>query len=113
VSAGAAAALVALVANGPVTALLVVAATLLVQQIEGNVLQPVVVGRAVRVHPVAILVGVTAGFVLAGIVGAMVAGPVLAVAGAILRYARERDEAGDAPPHASAQPTASAQLREM
>ncbi|HWI09289.1 MAG TPA: AI-2E family transporter [Solirubrobacteraceae bacterium] len=96
--AGAAAALVALVAEGPAIALLVVVAIVLVQQLEGNVLQPIVVGRAVDVHPVAVLLGVTAGFVLGGIIGAMVAAPILAVGAAVLRYAREGDEAGERAP---------------
>jgi putative heme transporter len=91
---GAAAALVALETDGVTTALAVVVAILVVQQIDANVFQPVVVGRAVEVHPVAILLGVTAGGVLAGIVGAMVAAPVVAVGAAILGYLRERgDEA--------------------
>jgi predicted PurR-regulated permease PerM len=100
--AGAAAALVALVAEGPTIALLVVGAIVLVQQLEGNVLQPVVVGRAVDVHPLAVLLSVTTGFVLGGIVGAMVAAPILAVGAAVLRYVRE-PAGGDAP----AQPPAS------
>jgi len=87
--AGAAAALVALFAEGPIAALLVIGAILVVQQIEGNVLQPYVVGRSVDVHPVAILLGITAGAVLAGIIGAMVAAPIVAAGGAVLRYVRE------------------------
>ena len=75
-----------------------VVAIVLVQQLEGNVLQPIVVGRAVDVHPVAVLLGVTAGFVLGGIIGAMVAAPILAVGAAVLRYAREGDEAGERAP---------------
>ena len=82
--------LVALVSQGSLEAVLVLAAILLVQQIEGNVLQPVVVGRAIHAHPVAILLGITAGGVLAGIVGVMVAAPLVAVSAAILAYLRER-----------------------
>lgn len=92
VVAGAAAALVALVTDGATTALGVVAATIIVQQVEGNVFQPVVVGRAIEVHPVAVLLGVTAGAVLAGIIGAMVAAPIVAVSAAILSYLRERSD---------------------
>lgn len=92
--AGLLAVLVALAFEGLVAAIAVLAAILVVQQIEGNVFQPVVVGRAVEVHPLAILLGVTAGGVLAGIIGAMVAAPIVAVGGAVLRYVRERaDEA--------------------
>jgi predicted PurR-regulated permease PerM len=84
--------LVALVSNGPAAALAVLAAILVVQQVEGNVFHPVVVGRAVHVHPVVILLGVTAGAVLAGIIGALLAAPILAVGTAILGYLRERSD---------------------
>jgi predicted PurR-regulated permease PerM len=86
---GLAAALVALFAAGPVTSLLVIAAILVVPQVEGNILQPYVVGRSVDVHPLAILLGLTAGSVLAGIIGAIVASPAVAVGAAVLRYLRE------------------------
>lgn len=86
---------VALVSEGLVTGLLVLAAVVIVQQTESNLLHPFVVGRAVRVHPVAILLGVTAGAVLAGILGAFVAVPIVAVASQIGGYIRERAEAGE------------------
>jgi predicted PurR-regulated permease PerM len=92
-SAGAAAVLVALVANGLVGALIVLAAIVLVQQLEGNVFYPVVVGRRLRLHPVAILLALTAGGVLAGIAGAFLAIPVASVTSAVLAYMRERREA--------------------
>ncbi len=91
-TAGAAAALVALVSNGVVDALLVVAAVIVVQQIEGNVLQPVVVSRAVKIHAVAVLLAVTAGAVIWGIVGAFLAVPVVAV---ISRAASHLRSGGD------------------
>jgi putative heme transporter len=78
--AGAAAVLVALVANGPTQALIILAAVIAVQQAEGNLLEPLVMGRAVRLHPAVILVAVAAGTVLAGVAGAIVAVPVVAVA---------------------------------
>ena len=81
--------LIGFVDEGLVTALLVFGAVVIVQQLEGNFFQPVVVGRAVKVHPLAILLGVTAGGVLAGIIGAMMAAPVVAVSGALLGYVRE------------------------
>jgi putative heme transporter len=86
---GAFAVLVALIAEGLVTALLVLAAVVIVQQAESNLLHPFVVGRAVSVHPVAILLGVTAGAVLGGIVGAFIAVPVVAVGARIGGYIRE------------------------
>jgi len=85
---GLAAVLVALVANGLPAALVVAAAVLVVQQVESNVFQPVVIGRSVKLHPIVILLAVTAGAVLAGIIGAVVATPVVAVAAAALRYWR-------------------------
>lgn len=81
--AGAVAAMVALVDGGVGTALLVVALVVLVQQVEGDVLAPLVLGRAVRLHPVVILVVLTAGAVVGGIAGAFLAVPVTAVAVAV------------------------------
>ena len=85
VVAGAAAALVALVAVGPVAALLVIGAVLLVQQLEGNVLYPLIVGRTVDLHPVVILLAVTVGGLLYGIVGAALAVPIAAVLAATVK----------------------------
>jgi predicted PurR-regulated permease PerM len=80
VTAGALAALVALVSKGPVTALVVVGVTVLVQQLEGNLLQPVVMGRSLDLHPVVVMVALSVGAILGGIVGAFLAVPVVAVA---------------------------------
>jgi putative heme transporter len=90
--AGAAAVLVALVANGPGAALVILAVIVAVQQLEGNVFYPVVVGRKLQLHPVGILLALTAGGVLAGVVGAFLAVPIAAVTGAVLNYTRERRE---------------------
>ncbi|MFC5380892.1 AI-2E family transporter [Aquipuribacter nitratireducens] len=99
VSAGLLAALVALVANGPVNALLVVAAIVVVQQIEGNILQPFIQGKALKLHPLAILLAVAAGTIAAGIIGAILAVPLLAVAwGAVTVLRRLRAER-DGPVH--------------
>jgi predicted PurR-regulated permease PerM len=65
----------------------------LVQQLEGNVFYPVVVGRKLSLHPVAILLALTAGGVIAGVAGAFLAVPVAAVTSAVLEYVRERREA--------------------
>jgi predicted PurR-regulated permease PerM len=92
-AAGAAAVLVALVANGVGTALAILAVIVVVQQLEGNVFYPVVVGRKLQLHPVGILLALTAGGVLAGVVGAFLAVPLAAVTGAVLNYTRERREA--------------------
>ena len=96
--AGAAAVLVALVANGVGAALVILAVIVAVQQLEGNVFYPIVVGRRLSLHPVAILLTLTAGAVLAGVTGAFLAVPIAAVGAAILGYTRERREAR----HASA-----------
>lgn len=76
--AGILAALVALVAVGPVEALIVVAIVIGVNQLEGNFLQPIVMGRTLRLHPLAILFALTAGTVLVGITGAVLAVPIAA-----------------------------------
>jgi predicted PurR-regulated permease PerM len=90
---GAVAVLVALVAQGWVIALILLGAVILVQQIEGHVLQPLIMGRAVAVHPLVVIVGIAAGVVLAGIVGALVAVPLIAVMNTgIRRLARRRPE---------------------
>ncbi len=73
------AALVALAAGGVTDALLVVGLSLVVNQLEGVIVQPVAVGRAVRLHPAVVLMSVTAGTVIAGIAGAFLAVPVVAV----------------------------------
>jgi len=88
VAAGLAAALVALVTEGVVAAVAVSALVLVVQQVESNILQPVVVGRSVRLHPVAVTLSVTAGAVLGGIIGALIAVPSVAVAAAVLPVLR-------------------------
>lgn len=76
---GAVAVLVALVTNGLVTALVVLAAVIAVQQIEGHLLQPLIMGRAVAIHPLAVIVGIAGGLVLGGIIGALIAVPIIAV----------------------------------
>jgi predicted PurR-regulated permease PerM len=96
VTAGAAAVLVALVANGPTEALIVLAAIVLVQQVEGNVLYPVVVGPRLRLHPIVVLMSVALGGTLAGIPGAFLAVPVATVGAAILTHLREQRDRREA-----------------
>jgi len=76
---GAVAVLVALVTNGLLSALLVVVVLILVGQLEGQVLQPLLLGRAVRLHPLAVVLPVATGLVVAGVVGALLAVPLVAV----------------------------------
>lgn len=79
------AALVALVANGWVVALIVVAIVIAVNQLEGNFLQPVVMAQSLKLHPLVILVALTAGTILGGIVGAVLSVPIAAVVWAIMK----------------------------
>ena len=82
---GALAVLVALVDGGWVKALIMLGIVLLVQQVEGNVLYPWLFGRAASIHPMAILLGVSAGTLLAGLAGAVIAVPILSFAVAAAR----------------------------
>jgi predicted PurR-regulated permease PerM len=91
--AGFAAAMVALVSNGLVDALIVAAVVLAVQQLEGHLLQPLIVGRSVQLHPVAILLALTAGGILWGIAGAFLAVPLAAIAASAGSYLRGREPA--------------------
>jgi predicted PurR-regulated permease PerM len=83
---GVVAVLVALVANGPVTALIVLAVVIAVQQLEGHVLQPLIMGRAVALHPLAVILAIATGVLVAGIVGGLIAVPLLAVLNTAIRY---------------------------
>src|ERR1035437_10228758 len=71
--------LVALAARGPLIALLVLALIVLIGQIEGHLLQPLVMSRAVNIHPLAVALSVASGTVIAGVIGAVVAVPLVAV----------------------------------
>ena len=76
--------LVALVANGPFVALAVLGVVILVNQLEAHVMQPFLLGRAVSVHPLAVILAIATGAALAGIVGALFAVPVAAVANTMI-----------------------------
>ncbi|WP_332762010.1 AI-2E family transporter [Pseudarthrobacter sp.] len=83
--AGILAALVALVANGPVVALIVVAVVIAVNQLEGDLLQPIVMGKSLQLHALVILMALTAGTILAGIIGAVLSVPMAAVIWAVIQ----------------------------
>lgn len=87
---GAIAVLLALVANGPINALIMLGIVLLVQQLESHILQPLIMGKAVALHPVAVILSVAAGSYLAGIPGALFSVPILAVANSAIRYIAAR-----------------------
>ncbi|HEU0183153.1 MAG TPA: AI-2E family transporter [Agromyces mariniharenae] len=83
---GALAVFVALIYNGPIIALIMLGIVLLVQQVEGHVLQPLIMGTAVKVHPLGVVIAVATGSLLAGIPGALFAVPVAAVLNVMIIY---------------------------
>ncbi|MEQ4302575.1 AI-2E family transporter [Plantactinospora sp. B6F1] len=87
---GAVAVLVALVDSGWLRALVILLVVIGVQQVEGHILQPLIMGRAVAIHPLAVIVGIAAGVVLAGIVGALVSVPLIAVFNTAIRRLAHR-----------------------
>jgi len=93
---GALAVLLALVANGWINALIMLAVVLLVQQAESNILQPLIMGKAVSLHPLAVVLAVAGGTMLAGIPGALFAVPLLAVLNAVIKYLSHRTWETDA-----------------
>ncbi len=88
---GMVAVLVALVAQGPFTALLMLAGVIAVQQVEAHVLQPFLMGHLVALHPLAIIFAITAGVVVAGIVGALLAVPFAACINSVVRHLSSGD----------------------
>jgi predicted PurR-regulated permease PerM len=95
--AGSVAVLVALVSKGPITALIALAVVVLVMQVEGHVLQPLLLGRAVRVHPLAVVLSIAAGLLIGGIFGALIAVPLVACANVAGTYLSRRHD-GRRPP---------------
>jgi predicted PurR-regulated permease PerM len=104
--AGLVAAVVALVAKGVGSALLVVAATIAVQQIEGNLLQPLILERAVKLHPLVTVWAVAAGLVVGGFLGAFLSVPLLAIAVGVGSHYRNRDRPGSDDPVEAGAPQA-------
>ncbi|WP_427869648.1 AI-2E family transporter [Leucobacter luti] len=84
ITTGALAAFIALVYNGPVNALIMLGVVILVNQIEGHILQPLVMGNAVKVHPLGVVLAVSTGALLAGVPGALFAVPIAAAANSIV-----------------------------
>ena len=87
---GAVAVLLALVALGPVQALIMLGIVLLVQQVESHILQPLIMGKAVSLHPLAVIFSVAGGSMIFGAVGALFAVPTLAVVNSVVRYLADR-----------------------
>jgi putative heme transporter len=95
--AGTVAILVALVDQGPVTALIMLAIVIGVQQLEGHVLQPFLMGRWVSVHPLGVILAIAAGVLTAGVAGALVAVPLAAAINAVVEHLAAYTEPGDDP----------------
>jgi predicted PurR-regulated permease PerM len=83
---GTVAVLVALVTHGPGVALIILAGVIGIQQLEGHILQPLIMGRAVSIHPLAVILAIATGLVTAGIIGALVAVPIVAVLNTGIRH---------------------------
>ncbi len=90
VATGLLATLIALISDGWVTGLIVLGIVVLVQQLESNLLQPVLVGRTLKIHPAVVLASVTVAGTLFGITGAFLAVPITAVAIVVLQYVRDQ-----------------------
>jgi len=88
--AGLVAVLIALVSGGVVDALFVLGAIILVQQVEGHLLYPLLMGRTVHLHPAVIVIALGAGGILAGIVGVFLAVPIAGILSVVLQYVRNR-----------------------
>ena len=95
VIAGFFAVVVALIAKGWIFALITLGLIIAVQQLEGHVLQPLVMGRAVSIHPLAVVLAIAGGGVLAGIVGALLAVPTVAFLNSAVRVLLARDPAAE------------------
>jgi predicted PurR-regulated permease PerM len=88
---GIVAVLVALVTVGLVKAIIILAVVIAVQQLEGHVLQPILLGRAVHLHPLAVALAIAGGVLTAGIVGALLAVPLMACLNAAVKHLAGKD----------------------
>jgi predicted PurR-regulated permease PerM len=114
VVAGFLAVVVALIAKGWIIALVTLGLIIAVQQLEGHVLQPLVMGRAVSIHPLAVVLAIAAGGVLAGIVGALLAVPTVAFLNNAVRVLlAENPEAEEAELEAQGGPILQAEADEV
>jgi len=85
------AAIVALAERGPIIALLVIGLTVVVGSFDGDVLQPLVMGKAVNLHPLAIVIAIAAGSIAMGIIGALIAVPIAGAIYGVMKYVTNRD----------------------
>ncbi len=98
---GAVAVLITLVTQGPIHALIILGVVIAVQQLEGHILQPLIMGRAVSLHPLAVILAIATGVLVAGIVGGLVAVPLLAVLNTAIRYLADHPQGEPTPGGAS------------
>lgn len=99
---GTVAVLVALVAVGPVKALIMLGVVVLVQQVEAHVLQPFLMGRFVSVHPLGVIIAIALGVIVAGIPGALIAVPLAASMNAVVQHLANDTEVGESAEEAAA-----------
>jgi len=92
---GTVAVLVALVAHGPIVALIMLGGVILVQQVEAHILQPFLMGRFVSVHPLGVILAIAAGVIVAGAAGALVAVPLVAALNAVVQYLASYTDVGE------------------
>lgn len=92
---GTVAVLVALVAHGPIVALIMLGGVILVQQVEAHILQPFLMGRFVSVHPLGVILAIAAGVIVAGAAGALVAVPMVAALNAVVQYLASYTDVGE------------------
>ncbi len=97
--------LIALATQGLTTALLVLVIVIAVQQLEGHVLQPVIQGKLVALHPLAVVLAVAAGSTIAGLVGAVIAVPIVAVVNVLVRYVAQVNRGERPTPESGPTPT--------
>lgn len=112
---GAIASLVALVDGGPTTALLMLGAVLLVQQLEGNVLYPWLFGKALSLHPLVVLLTISAGTITLGLVGAVIAVPIVSFFYAFSRALRDayKPDEEEVPPITATVPVLAERSRQI
>jgi predicted PurR-regulated permease PerM len=96
-AAGSLAVAVALISNGPVSALVVLAVIIAVNQLEHHFLQPVLMGKVLSIHGLAILLVLAAGTILAGVIGALLAVPITAVGWTVVKTVSDREPAAVTP----------------
>lgn len=103
---------IAFVTKGPITALLMLLVVIAVQQLESHVLQPLLLGRAVRVHPLAVILGIATGIIVGGVIGALTAVPLVAVLNGVGHNLLDPDPEDVAHPHEIATDEEAVEIRE-